>query len=468
MRRALQAHQKALDVTGHNIANAATPGYVRQQAMLEVTRPYTPPGVVRLVRPGQIGTGVEATRVRRIFDGFIEGRIRLANSALGYWDEKKAALEQVEAAFNDPSDIGFGDSLSRFWNAWQELSKRPESDAVRAVLIEEAGSFCAILNRTATQLETTQQELEAAFRAKVTEANSLAHEVAELNEEITKIKVTGNEPNDLMDKRDAAIRRLSELMDVSVYEDRDGALTIEVGGEFLVRRDTVHELDIQAFGPVNSVVVWAHNREAVAITGGEIAGVREARDILVPKYYDKLNEIARTVIDKVNELHKTGYGIDELNTHDIDFFVGNIPGSEARHIAVNPVLVADPRKIGAARPLVPGDPVAPGDGTVAGEIAALKDKLLMESGRLTIGGFYSETIVLLGNDSETAERMAEVEELTLHQNTSRKESFSGVSVDEELANVMRYQHAYNACARMVSVIDEMLDVLINRTGVTGL
>ena len=92
----------------------------------------------------------------------------------------------------------------------------------------------------------------------------------------------------------------------------------------------------------------------------------------------------------------------------------------------------------------------------------------MESGRLTIGGFYSETIVLLGNDSETAERMAEVEELTLHQNTSRKESFSGVSVDEELANVMRYQHAYNACARMVSVIDEMLDVLINRTGVTGL
>ncbi|HHY97503.1 MAG TPA: flagellar hook-associated protein FlgK, partial [Firmicutes bacterium] len=216
MRRALQAHQKALDVTGHNIANSTTPGYVRQEAMFEVTLPYTPPGVVRLVRPGQIGTGVEVVRVRRIFDGFIEARIRAANSGLGKWEEQKSALERIESAFNDPGDIGFGDALSRFWNAWQELSKRPESDAARAVLLEEAGGFCAILNRTARQLETTHEELEAAYRAKVEEVNSLADQVAELNAEIAKIKVTGNEPNDLMDKRDAAIRRLSELMDISV------------------------------------------------------------------------------------------------------------------------------------------------------------------------------------------------------------------------------------------------------------
>lgn len=463
MRRALQAHQKALDVTGHNIANSTTPGYVRQEAMFEVTPPYTPPGVVRLVRPGQIGTGVDVVRVRRIFDGFIEARIRAANSGLGKWEEQKSALERIESAFNDPGDIGFGDALSRFWNAWQELSKRPESDAARAVLLEEAGGFCAILNRTARQLETTHEELEAAYRAKVEEVNSLADQVAELNAEIAKIKVTGNEPNDLMDKRDAAIRRLSELMDILVYQDREGALNIQVGNEFLVKRDETHKLGLKTIEAVadglpglgKSIAVWTHNNQEVPITGGEIAGVREARDTLLPKYYGRLDQIANTIISKVNAQHWDGYGID--GSTDVYFFTG----ARARDIAVNADLVAYPRRIAAA-----ATPDAPGDGSNAAKIAALKDELLISG--LTIDGFYSETIVLLGNDGNSADRMAEIEKLTVEQNTNRKESFSGVSTDEELAKVMRYQHGYNACARMVSVIDEMLDVLINRTGVTGL
>ncbi|NPV53854.1 MAG: flagellar hook-associated protein FlgK [Firmicutes bacterium] len=461
MRRALQAHQKALDVTGHNIANAATPGYTRQQVELSATRPYTPPGIVRLVRPGQIGTGVEAARVRRVFDGFIENRIRLAKSGLGRWDQLKAAIDEVNATFNDPSDVGLGDAFSRFWNAWQELSKRPDSEAARAVLIEEADGFCAILNRASKRLNDLMLDLESSLNAKVDEVNSLGHEIAELNEEIAKIKVTGNEPNDLMDKRDIAIARLAQIVNISTFEEKDGSINVQIGGVDLVRRSNAHEIKLKPGSSLaSSTVVWAKDNAAVNITAGEMAGILEARDEAVPEYLGRLDKIAEKVIAEVNSLHKTGYGLDDTTLQSRDFFVG----TNAGNIKVSDDLKADPRKIAAA-----AVPEAPGDGAVAKAIAELKDKLTMggDPPTLTFTGYYSETITMLGNEGQTAERMSDIEKLALQQHTNRKESFSGVSVDEELANMMKYQHAYNAAARMVTTIDEMLDTIINRTGIVG-
>ncbi|HHV61999.1 MAG TPA: flagellar hook-associated protein FlgK [Firmicutes bacterium] len=461
MRRALQAHQKALDVTGHNIANAATPGYTRQQVELSATRPYTPPGIVRLARPGQIGTGVEAARVRRVFDGFIENRIRLAKSALGRWDQLKAAIEEVDATFNDPSDVGLGDAFSRFWNAWQELSKRPDSLAARAVLIEEADGFCAILNRASKRLNDLILDLESSLSAKVDEVNSLSREIAELNGEIAKIKITGNEPNDLMDKRDIAIARLAELVNISTFEEKDGSINVQIGGVDLVRRNNAHGIELKPGSTLaSSTVVWEKDGASVNITAGEIAGIIEARDQVVPKYLGRLDEIAGKVIEKVNGLHDDGYGLDDLGPTPPGriFF----DGTNAGNIKVSDELKADPRKIAAAE-----SPGAPGDGAVAKKIAELKDELTMGGGTLTFTGYYSETITILGNEGQTAERMSDIEKLALQQHTNRKESFSGVSVDEELANMMKYQHAYDAAARMVTTIDEMLDTIINRTGIVG-
>ncbi|MDI6638655.1 MAG: flagellar hook-associated protein FlgK [Bacillota bacterium] len=472
-RRALVAHQRALEVIGHNIANAGTPGYVRREPILAATPGYVVETGAGFKRPGTVGTGVEIVRIKRVFDGFVESRIRQAGVTLGLWEGRNDALSQVEAVFGEPSDAGLADALSKFFAAWDELAKRPESIAVRTALVEEAKTLASYFNQVLRGLRELARDLDDGIATRVDEINSLAREIAAQNKEIVRITAIGNDPADLKDKRDVAIARLSRLINISAFETRDGSVVIQIGSRELVRGDSVNELRFESgtlpgelldlgVDEQESCVVWANDGNSADISGGEVGGLLQVRNGDLAGYYKDIEALVTTLADKVNQLHQGGYGIDEPPTTGIDFFTYD---AGRRTLAVNPAL--DPDAGGDVAKVAASKTGEVGDGTVALAIAGLKDALTMGGGKVSFGGFYQQVIADIGTNARQAAHMVQVHEATLHQYTNNKDSISGVAIDEEMVNLMRYQRAYEAAARLTTAIDEMLDTLINGTGLVG-
>ncbi|MGE5572351.1 MAG: flagellar hook-associated protein FlgK [Bacteroidota bacterium] len=472
-RRALVAHQRALEVIGHNIANAGTPGYVRREPILAATPGYVVETGAGFKRPGTVGTGVEMVRIKRVFDGFLESRIRQAGVTLGLWEGRNDALSQVEAVFGEPSDTGLADALSKFFAAWDELSKRPESIAARTALVEEAKTLASYFNQVMRGLRELAGDLDEGVAARVDEVNSLAREIAAQNKEIVRITAIGNDPADLKDKRDVAIARLSRLVNMSAFETRDGSVVIQVGSGELVREDRVNELRFESgtlpgellgagVQEQESRVVWANDGNVADIGGGEVGGLLQVRNDDLAGYYKDIEALVTTLAGEVNQLHQGGYGIDEPPTTAIDFFTYD---AGRRTLAVNPVL--DPDAGGDVAKVAASKTGEVGDGAVALAIAGLKDALTMGGGKVSFGGFYQQMIADIGTNARQAAYMVQVHEATLHQYTNNKDSVSGVAIDEEMVNLMRFQRAYEAAARLTTAIDEMLDTLINGTGLVG-
>ncbi len=472
-RRALVAHQRALEVIGHNIANAGTPGYVRREPILAATPGYVVETGAGFKRPGTVGTGVEIVRIKRVFDGFVESRIRQAGVTLGLWEGRNDALSQVEAVFGEPSDAGLADALSKFFAAWDELAKRPESIAVRTALVEEAKALASYFNQVLRGLRELARDLDDGIATRVDEINSLAREIAAQNKEIVRITAIGNDPADLKDKRDVAIARLSRLVNISAFETRDGSVVIQIGSRELVRGDSVNELRFESgtlpgelldlgVDEQESRVVWANDGNSADISGGEVGGLLQVRNGDLAGYYKDIEALVTTLAGEVNQLHQGGYGIDEPPTTGIDFFTYD---AGRRTLAVNPAL--DPDAGGDVAKVAASKTGEVGDGAVALAIAGLKDALTMGGGKVSFGGFYQQVIADIGTNARQAAHMVQVHEATLHQYTNNKDSISGVAIDEEMVNLMRYQRAYEAAARLTTAIDEMLDTLINGTGLVG-
>ncbi len=472
-RRALVAHQRALEVIGHNIANAGTPGYVRREPVLVATPGFVVETGAGFKRPGTVGTGVEMVRIKRVFDGFLESRIRQAGVTLGLWEGRDDALAQVEAVFGEPSDTGLADALGKFFAAWDELSKRPESVAARTALVEEAKTLGSYFNQAVRGLRELARDLDDGIDTRVDEINSLVREIAAQNKEIVRIAAIGNDPADLRDKRDVAIARLSRLINVSAFETRDGSVVIQVGSGELVREDRVNELQFESgtlpgepgVSPQESRVLWSNDGRAVDVGGGEVGGMLSVRNGDLPTYYGDVERLITTLTDTVNELHRQGYGLGDpadVPPPGRDFYVYDL-GS--RTLNVNPAL--DPDAGGDVAKVAASATGEAGDGAIALAIAGLEDALTMGGEKVSFGGFYQQVIADIGTSARQAAHMVQVHEATLHQYTNNKDSISGVAIDEEMVNLMRYQRAYEAAARLTTAIDEMLDTLINGTGLVG-
>ncbi|NLJ60109.1 MAG: flagellar hook-associated protein FlgK [Firmicutes bacterium] len=471
-RRALSAHQKAMEVVGHNIANAGNPGYVRREAVLEATPPYVIAQGTASARGGAIGTGVEVIKINRIFDGFLEGRIRESNVTLGYWEGLNQVLTEIEGVFQEPSDVGLGEDLTRFFLAWDSLSSRPEGTPLRAALIEESKTLASHVNRITRNLRGLSSNIDADILAKVSEINSLTQEIAAKNYEIVKVTAVGNDPGDLRDKRDLAISRLSRLINITAFETEGGAVAIQIGSRDLVREDFAYELTYESGSlpgePLDpddieiSRILWKRDLAPVDMKGGDLAARLEGRNERVPEYYDYIETFITTICDEVNNLHRSGFGIDDPPTGGRDFYIYD---SDKRILRVNPAL--DPEVGGDLSLIAAASTQHTGDGQVAFAIAGLKDELVMEGGTESIPRFYQNLVARIGVAGRNSGYMTEVHEATYRQCINNKDSVSGVSIDEELINLTRYQRVYQAASRFFTVVDEMLDTIINRTGIVG-
>lgn len=453
----LLSHQIAIQTTEHNVANASTPGYRRQEAVMVPGIPYTVPSMRGQVVPGQIGSGVMVDRIRQYNMEFFDDRYRRILGESKNWDMQTNVLKQVEASLSETSEDGLVAKLDAFWTGWQGLSDDPTNMSLRADLLERADSLATALRWRYDSLTKIQKDQNLTILERVDEINSLAAQIARLNVEVVTVKAAGNQPNDIIDQRDQMINRLSEISGAVASIQDNGEAVVSIGGHALVIGATTFKLNATSSNLSN--IYWEADGQPLSVTRGELAGLFTARDQIIPDTINGLNDLAANLVSTVNTLHSQGYALDGTTTN-LNFF--DPTATSAADIRLSSDIVGHPENIAAAETAN-----SPGDGNLALQISQIRDQAIMSAGKETINQYYTRKVAELGIAISHAETYTRDRQAVADSLDQLREAVSGVNLDEEAANLIRYQRAFQAATRMVTVIDEMLDKIINGMGVAG-
>lgn len=452
-KRALMSHQIYLQITGHNIANVNTPGYSRQRVNITATFP-------ELNALGAIGTGVTVSDIRQVRDLFLGEQYRRENKSLGQWSYKEKIMSQLESVFGEPNSNTLSDLLNDFWDAWSDLSTNPSSTSHRVALIESANLLTNRFHKIATQLNDLQDAIDGDLVATTNKINSITTEIASINRQIKTQELGGDRANDLRDARDQLLDVLSELVDVNTIEHQDGQVIVFVGALAVVDGSESMDISAIAYGKDDAVrhrLVLGSSDTDIRCVNGQIKGLLDARDDIVPRYLEELNTLAQELVQQVNSLHSAGYGLD--GSTGLNFFDAAL--TDASNIRLNPELSRDPARIGAS---ATGEV---GDNTIALAIQDLRNQRVMDNNTTTLNDFYNGVIGKLGLETHEAQSFSQDYALLVHQVSNARQSVQGVSLDEEMTNMVKFQHAYDAAARVITVMDEALDMVILKMGVVG-
>lgn len=457
--RGLMAQQRAVDTASHNIANANTPGFSRQRVLFTPTAPYTVPAFNRSGLAGQIGTGVIAAAITRVREFVFDVQFRVQSELLGDAATRVATYAQLEAIFNEPGTNGLSALLDRFWRAWQAVTNQPEDLAARSSLVQEATTLAANLNRIRQQLGQIQEDLLHKLRLQTAEVNSIAERVAALNAQITAAIATGQNPNDLIDQRDLLLDQLSQYTGVTARPLPNGSVNLYLGGDPLVDQEQAFALQVTLSSGTASVT-WQGSGGTVAIQRGSLAALLELHNTVVPAFRSQIEAIRNALANEVNARHQLGYGLSDP--------LGPPPGRDffeilaSGDLRVNPALVSDPALIAAS-----SLPDTPGNNDIARQIADLQYALVLNGNTATINDFYNALVARLGGDARQAQVTRENQQTLVQAIDRQRQEITAVSIDEEMANLVKFQHAYQAAARAITVVDEMLDRIINGMGLVG-
>jgi flagellar hook-associated protein 1 len=563
-KRGMYVQQKSIDVTSHNIANANTDGYSRQRAKIETTRPFGMESINSVSEPGQLGTGAQISAIERVRDSFLDYQVRTENSIMGQFSARDKFLSEVEAIFNEPSDTGISTMIGKFYDSWQQLSKQPQSSNARTVVAQQSAALADELNHTYNQLSKLKENAQAAINSTVFEINNILNQVKGLSEQISRVKIAGNMPNDLMDKRDLLLDQLSSKFNINI--DKRNLEAVDVKSSDLTGTPDFNFVSAITDGKekrlsyINSIektgtgfptdititysklgdmssgaeqatikiigvteeqfkqidqgrVLWANTAgEAVDGSGtpipdnavltfdninlfkpsnGELKGYMSIQTD-VDEYIGQLNNLAKAVAFTTNAIHT---GNEAAEAGEVPFFINGEDRTKeeeitAANIAVNRAILDDVMKINAGESPQSGET----DGSRALAIAQLRNVSIriqdmntkivsradlfddskggskLQNNGLEIAGsvkgmkidnYFKDTIDRLGVQSQEAKRMVRNQEALLGSLEESRLSVSGVSLDEEMANLIQFQHAYSANAKVISTIDELLEVVIN-------
>ncbi len=582
-RWSLYSSQLAIEVISHNIANANTQGYSRQQLRVESNVPIT-------MGPGQIGTGVKATEVTRYYDAFINEQVTLKKSQFYYWDAQNGAMEEIETIFNESDEYGLNQLMGEFWNAWSDLSNNPEGTPEREALLAKSNNLIQFMGDLDYNLREYQRHLDSSVRGSVNQINTLIQQIADLNNQISSVEIDGIiNANDLRDRRELLLENLAEYLDISYYEEESSGqvMVYILGGTPLVLGKDHYALDNERNTDTGVTdILWKDlSGRTVNVTnkleGGKLAGWVNVRDTKIGSYLDSMNSLTEELVWQVNSLHSEGVGLDPVssltgtveitaltddlgadflfsdrfvsggqfeivaydsagevsNTYVIDpagdtvgnliteinteaaagggevtaslnadgfftiqangshtFAIKHSAGAESSNalavmgvntffswteesgvpnddlfditqtLGISAELTADSSRI-AAGYLDANGRVAPGMNDVALAVYSVQDQVISDLGGTgmdtTLDAYFSSFIAEVGVDVQNASLNRKFNETLLDQYIQRKESVTGVNLDEEMADILKYQHLYQAAAKLISVCDEMMQTLLS-------
>ncbi|GAJ97530.1 flagellar hook-associated protein FlgK [Geomicrobium sp. JCM 19055] len=476
--KGLMAQQRALQTTGHNIANANTPGYTRQRVNFNASQAFPAPGMNAPSIAGQIGTGVDVESVQRVRDEFLDLQYRGESSRAGYWAKMHEAHIRMEDIMNEPSDSGLGIVMDDFWRAIEVLADNPSDKSAREVVRQQGETLADTYNYIVDSLTSVQQELKHELDGTTKQVNTLLEQIHNLNEDINRLEPHGYLPNDLYDERDRLIDELSELIPIEVkYAENQpkdnrhptalGPLEIHLknsNGEESkildadgVSKMTVHE----SAGVVESIRFEGNIEMDIPSQHGKVAALVESYGYITeevdaegnaivqgvyPEMLDELQSMMEGFVTAFNQSHREGQGLNDSTPNNFFTF-----DQQNNRLGIDNA-INNLDNIAAS-----GSGVS-GDGSNA---LALSNQIeqLQESYRAIVGEMAVAT-----NNAARMDYTSGVRQSTIEQN---RLSMSAVSLDEEMVNMISFQHAYNAAARQITMIDEMLDRIINGMGIVG-
>ena len=611
-KRSIMAHTQQIQTAGHNISNADTEGYTRQRVQVKTFDPLYRPDLTRAETPGQIGQGTTIESISRLRDEMLDKRIVAQTNQETYWETREQYYSMIEQVYNEPADISVRGNMDKFWQSWQELSVYPDSKAARQAVVTRGETLAESISQRYTSLSGIGTLINGDIEATVKHINDYAKQIADINGEIVRSKAMGDNPNDLLDRRDVLVEKLAKLANVSSDTRDSDEFNVHINGQVLVQGSVARSFDLVPNTDNNGydTVVWKDTGLTADVAGGKLGALVELRDVDIRNEVQSLNTMALNFADLVNDVHRAGVGAN--NVSGLDFFVqhpfvtdvkgnydrngdgtvdssyvfrlsgtnelnpqdkvgldgvmtlsgktGNITvpyyandtieaviarindsqgevkayldrdnhlvlkattaqamenpdfvirhvedsgmflagysgilngsGAEgaydfnradavnsisgsyavapvlnpAEYIAVNDAVKNDVNSVAAAFPNPQGRAVI-GDGRAAVEIAAIRNSPVMIGASRTFDDYFPESVTNVGLKGEQAENMLLRQNAIMNDLRDLRDSISGVNIDEELADIMKFQHGYNAAAKYVTVIDSMLDTIINRLGV---
>lgn len=612
-KRSLMAHTQQISTAGHNISNADTEGYSRQRVQVKTFDPLYRPDLTRAGTPGQVGQGSSIESVRRLRDELLDQRIVAQGNQETYWETREKYYTMIEGIYNEPEEISVRGNMDRYWQSWQELSMYPESQAARQAVVTRGESLAESVQQRFKSLSGVGTLLNGDIEATVRQANSLARQIASLNEQIVKSEAMGDSPNDLYDRRDLLVEDLSKIANITTDRRDDDEFMVHLDGHILVQGKEARGFELESLpdGSGYTRVTWADTGEKAEVSGGSLGALLELRDVDIRSELQSLNTMSMNFADLVNDVHRNAVGAN--NVTGLDFFVqqpfvtsvsGNYDrngdgvddhsyifrftgtnrlnpqeklglegemtlsgksgtvsvayhatdtiedviarindsdgevkayldrdsrlvlkatasadaenpdfvirhvedsglfltgysgvlassGAEgaydfaradavqslrqtaqfavspvanpAAYIAVNPDVKKDVLSVAAAYPVRGGAMV--GDGRAAVEIASIRNSYVMIGKDRTFDDYFASSVTNVGLKGEQAEQNYLSQNAIMSDLRALRDSVSGVNIDEELADLIKFQHGYNAAAKFVSIMDSLLDTVINRLGV---
>ena len=611
-KRSIMTHSQQIQTAGHNISNADTEGYSRQRVQVKTFDPLYRPDLSRAGTAGQIGQGTSIESITRLRDEMLDQRIVAQNNQESYWGTREKYYVMIEQIYNEPHDISVRTNMDKFWQSWQELSMYPENKAARQAVVTRGESLTESISQRFKSLSGIGTLINSDIEANVKQINDYAKQIAEINSEIVRSKAMGDNPNDLLDRRDVLVEKLSGLANITSDQRDSDEFMVHIDGQVLVQGNIHRGFELVSNVDNNGydTVVWNDTKIVANISGGSLGALIELRDVDVRNETQSLNTMAMNFADLVNDVHRAGIGAN--NVSGLDFFTqhpfvtdvngnydrngdgvedssyvfrftgsnslnlqdkvglegvmtlsgknGNIQvpyhstdtvddvikrindsdgevkayldrnnrlvlkattasgmenpdfvirhvedsglflagysgilrssgvdgaydfatanavnslvaeysvapvNNPAEYIAVNENIKNDVLSVAAAFPDSRGKSVL-GDGRAAVEIASIRNTDVMIGYSRTFDDYFADSVTNVGLKGEQAENMLLSQNSIMNDLRGLRDSISGVNIDEELADIIKFQHGYNAAARFVTVIDEMLDTVINRLGV---
>jgi flagellar hook-associated protein 1 FlgK len=458
--RSMMAEELSLEVTGQNLANANNPAYTRQTVDLQASTP-TPTNL------GLQGTGVDASSIQQVSDPLLNSQIQSEASVGGYWNSQQTALENAQTQlgeFLNLSSSGTGstttsttsspdlsDQLNNLFNAFQSVATSPTDPTARQSLVNSAQSLASSFNQASQNLNALNGQLNTSVGNDVTSANQLLTDIASLNGQIAQITASGGTANDLVDSREQDLENLAQLANTQTTANPDGTISVSIGGQQLVSGGTLSDT-LATYDPGNSrlQVQTAASATPLTLSGGSIQGTIDARDDALGTLRSNLNTMASTLITQVNSIYQNGYDLN--GSTGADFFTGTGSGN----IGVNSALLTDPSQIQAS-----GVASAAGDNSVALALAQLRSQSVGALNNQTFSSACSLDVESFGNALANANDQVNNYNSVNTMLLNQRDSVSGVSLEQEMANLITFQKAYETSAQIITTVNEMLTTVVN-------
>lgn len=612
-KRSIMAHTDAISTAGHNISNANTEGYSRQRVQLKEFDPLYRPELERPERAGMIGQGIDVQSINRIRDEMLDQRITAQQNQESYWDTRSKYYTMIEQIYNEPDEVSVRSNMDKFWESWQELSMNPESQAARQAVVTRGESLTDAIKSKWENLMGVGSLLNSDIDSTVKQVNSYANQIAALNSEIIRSRGMGDNPNDLLDRRDLLVDKLSKLANITTDQRDPDEFMVHLDGKVLVQGGIARNFDLVSLTDNNGYekLVWADTREDAFVSGGTLGALIELRDVDIRNEIQSLNTMTMNFSDLVNDVHRNAYGAN--NVTGLDFFtqhsfvenvngnfdrdgdgnfdhsyifrftgtttlnpqeqigfegvmtfsgpsgnvqvpyhptdtvetvinrindsngevkayldrnnnlvlkgttaqnvenpdfvirhvedsgffltgysgilsasgadgaydfahadaVNSLAGAQfavspvlnpAGYIEVNNVIKNDVKSVAAAFRDDSGN-VNAGDARAAVEIASIRNTKVMIGHERTLDDYFADSVTNVGLKGEQAENNLKSHMAIMNDLRTMRDSISGVNIDEELSDIIKFQHGYNAAAKFVTIWDSLIDTVINRLGV---